>query len=337
MLDQKETDIAAALESLVVISAPCSALPDRCTRRKISISASLYRPVVEVHDTAERLYSKNGLPLFEILDDTDTCDNVDINNEGPAAAVLRRRRQSRKNTVSDQPTTEDLSDAHYRQMHRKPEYLEKRVRNRELELYQYAQWREAQRQQQQRRLPVGAKQDVPKTAKHEENSECCEQEIKVEQRHKRARVGRSNELKGLVDSPGFVKAREKASAGSPPTSSSSAAAADGAQESKINGDTNAISVLSPAERRAAHLGGYVLEQLLVQAARLPVCKELVAESDLDSDPALDSDTEPSEHASVGCGDLEMAGGSSSACCCCPREFALPPRLYAHMMKQRGRD
>ncbi|KAJ1816526.1 hypothetical protein LPJ75_001996 [Coemansia sp. RSA 2598] len=384
MLAQKETEIAAnlegLLESLVVISGPCSALPDRCTRRRLATSAAeMYRPVVEVHDAAERLYTKNGLPLFEILDDAGRRDDAD-SSDGPAAAVLRRRRQSRRAAGmlrSDEPP-EDLSDAHYRQLHRKPEYLEKRVRNRELELYQYARWRETQ----QRREPLDAKADAHKQPKHEPKHEPepepepDKEELELERDRKRARAVRSNELKGLVDSPGFAKAQEKAATASPAPSGADGApggphegggsgSVSGNGNSNSNGDGSGSSngnangrsssdvarALSPAERRAAHLGGFVLEQLLALAARLPVCEDSATGAASDSDADSEQASEPQERASsasssslasslslspvAAAGGSEAAGGPSG--CCCPREFALPPRLYGHMMKQRGRE
>ncbi|KAI8320859.1 hypothetical protein GQ54DRAFT_298345 [Martensiomyces pterosporus] len=173
---QQRSDIGACeLESLVIISGPCSALPERCERRNIP-SGLTYRPVVEAHDGAERIYSKYNLPLFEIIGEDGNASSSGDNSEGatgkaenaaiasigdcPAAAVLRRRRRGRQGKIAypqracngakaavgrpNEPE-EDLSDAHYRKLHRKPEYVEKRVRNREIELYQYARWQEGQR------------------------------------------------------------------------------------------------------------------------------------------------------------------------------------------------
>ncbi|KAJ1643083.1 hypothetical protein J3B02_002637 [Coemansia erecta] len=317
MRKHKDTELAANLEGLVVISGPCSALPDRCTRRR-QTPATSYRPLVEAHDTAERLYTKNRLPLFEILDYKCGPDEAD-SSEGPAATVLRRRRQSsRPLVVNSDESPEDLSSVHYQRLHRKPEYLEKRVRNREMELYQYARWRETQ----QRRVSVvvGANPDAHRMQKLEIDKE----EDKSDR--KRVRVALSNELRGLVDSPGFARAQEKA--------------ADGSTVSPLENSCNGLDandVLTPAERRAAHLGGLVLEQLLVQAARLPVCGESMADTESETE---DDGSEPDTSdvcSGASASDSEPPSSSSSSGCCCPREFALPPRLYAHLMKQRERD
>ncbi|KAJ2799338.1 hypothetical protein H4S07_005464 [Coemansia furcata] len=153
---------AGDLEGLVFISGPCSALPNRCTRQRIPAGV-VYWPEVEVRDGSERLYSKYNLALFEVLDkgSSGATPSVEEHDEGPAAAVLRRRRRRQqqsnesrselrvaKSAASKREAAdevEDTSDEHYRKLHRKPEYMERRIRNREIELYQYAQWQEGQR------------------------------------------------------------------------------------------------------------------------------------------------------------------------------------------------
>ncbi|KAJ1719976.1 ferroxidase fet3 [Coemansia erecta] len=350
-------DIAVDLEGLVVVAGPGALLPAGRKRRRqrqrqqqqqqAAVSSVVPRPVVETHDAAERLYTKNGLPLFEVLDKAGpgSCEASDAEQnekEGPVAAVLRRRqrRQSsgRRSTGGAVPAVshmadgggaprEDLSDAYYRRLHRRPEYLEKRIRNRELELYQYARWRETQRRNAGRSSSSSSSEPavglaVPTAAAAASAATVAASEPKADAARvaaarkkdggdKGGRAGkrgvRSNELRGLADSPGFARAREKATAAGgsvEPSSPGTAATVDGALGAGAL-DGPRVPELSPAERRAAHVGARVLEQLLVQAARLP--------------PAGGSDH----------GDARGVAGP-----CCPAEFALPPRLFGHMMRQR---
>ncbi|KAJ1947218.1 hypothetical protein GGF37_000606 [Kickxella alabastrina] len=361
----KEVGTSGDLEGLVVISGPCSSLPDRCTRRR-QIPAPQYRPQVEHHDNTERLYSKHKLPLFEILHKTNHLQDTQSNEDGPAAAVLRRRRQKRWYAAAEkgegEREEEDLTDEHYRRLHRKPEYLEKRVRNRELELYQYARWREAQVRNaeaasasavvvEEKHEAVGrpAKPNTDNDDKEEEEEDEGQDQTAVVASAKRQRV--SNELKGLADSPGFARAREKATSTPsatvaiaaevkiPPATSVAPAGAVSADSAEAErGD---LPVLSLAERRVAHLGGCILEQLLVQAARLPADESRETDSDSDSDGGDDGDggsgSEPANNEEGGNeenSEDEEAGAVLG--CCCPREFALPVRLYGHTMKQRDR-
>ncbi|KAJ1844340.1 ferroxidase fet3, partial [Coemansia sp. RSA 2703] len=296
-----QNDIALDLAGMVVITGPRSALPATRELRRVPPNA-VPRPLVEVHDAAERLYARNGLPLFEVLDQrdaaSDASDAEQRAKEGPVAAVLRRRsrRQSTrvapvKSAASDQPS-EDLSDAYYRRLHRRPEYLEKRIRNRELELYQYAAWRESQRRRAAKPSEPASATDVqPDTPTQRDASDAGD----VKKANSgNARSIRSNELKALADSPGFAKAQEKATVAPP------------SQPAAVSEPIAGYSELSPAERRTARLAGCVLEQLLAHAARLPPADAI------DYDDAHDDTT----------------------AFCCPREFALPPRLFGHMMRQR---
>ncbi|KAJ2083770.1 hypothetical protein H4R24_000541 [Coemansia sp. RSA 988] len=158
---------ASNLESIAIISGPCSTLPESSTLRRIGTS-HLYRPIVETHDGSERMYTKHNIPLFEIIGEGSNNSTMDEDNEkhedgGPATAVRRRRRdqqrqrdRTRRTSISfeaatDKTMLEDVSDEHYQRLHRKPEYVEKRIRNREIELYQYARWQEGQRQELERR------------------------------------------------------------------------------------------------------------------------------------------------------------------------------------------
>ncbi|KAJ1726341.1 hypothetical protein LPJ61_005251, partial [Coemansia biformis] len=141
------------LARIVLVSGPCSVLPDRCRRVKVDTGPA-YRPVVESRDGAERIYAKYNLPLFETLDGgsgTTSESGEQRADDGPAAAVLRRRRVRQSRGSGGGNRLEDVSDQHYQRLHRKPEYAEKRMRNRELELYQYARWRDGQRQESERR------------------------------------------------------------------------------------------------------------------------------------------------------------------------------------------
>ncbi|KAJ2777288.1 3-phosphoinositide dependent protein kinase-1 [Coemansia interrupta] len=266
MLSQR--NVAVDLEGLVVVAGPGASLPPGRAPRQTTLVVP--RPVVETHDLAERLYAKNGLPLFEVLKDAssqDVSDTEQTGKEGPVAAVLRRRQRRRQSSrssldVGQQTMGEDLSDEYYRRLHRRPEYLEKRIRNRELELYQYARWRETQRRGQRNgggSEPAAAAAAVLETKP--DALQAPEKKDTAVAEDKRKRGVRSNELRGLADSPGFARAQDRAS--------SSAAGGGSLSPVAEAVDGPRVPELSPAERRAARLGGCVLEQLLIQAARLP--------------------------------------------------------------------
>ncbi|KAJ2875951.1 hypothetical protein GGH93_001156 [Coemansia aciculifera] len=473
---------AGDLEGLVFISGPCSGLPNRCSRRRIP-NGVVYRPEVEVRDGSERLYSKYNLALFEVLDKepSGATLGVEEHDEGPAAAVLRRRRRRQQQsnegsaeqrvakTVASKreaaDEVEDTSDEHYRKLHRKPEYMERRIRNREIELYQYAQWQEGQRMGSERwrqlngshqHLAIhqqlghvgggseaggsdatGATQPqsqcaspLPPSAKPNTNNRVADAgATKVEEAdlgdgtaminetlrrlddmrtsdtttRKRFKSGMRNELKALLDSSGYQDARarsvvtnnnnedntgsgndaSRAVAKESPSPPPPPAAAVIASASNAVSNTSIVSVdvasasgesvqqqqqqpLSEAERRVAHLGGTILEQLLIQAARLPPLAEEEASDDGEesedeaSDKASDEEDEASEEASDEANDSESQSGNGSGSddsqegdadnasespeaedeedagdsCCCPREFELPQRLFGHMTKQR---
>ncbi|KAI9506503.1 hypothetical protein BX070DRAFT_217993 [Coemansia spiralis] len=111
----KDHEITALeAESMVIITGSQESLPLSLTTRHLGKTLT-YRPLIEVRDNTDRLYSKNSLPLFE-------------------TAVFAE---------PSEPYFQDTSDAAYLRLHRKPEYIEKRVRNRELELYRYSRFREA--------------------------------------------------------------------------------------------------------------------------------------------------------------------------------------------------
>ncbi|KAJ2065125.1 hypothetical protein GGI17_000536 [Coemansia sp. S146] len=471
---------AGDLEGLVFISGPCSGLPNRCSRRRIP-NGVVYRPEVEVRDGSERLYSKYSLALFEVLDKepSGATLGVEEHDEGPAAAVLRRRRrrQQQSNEGSSEQRVaktaaskreaedevEDTSDEHYRKLHRKPEYMERRIRNREIELYQYAQWQEGQRMGSERWRQLngshqhlaahqqlghvgggseaggsdatGATQPqsrcaspLPPNAKPNNNRVADAGAAKVEEAdlgdgttlinetlrrlddmrtsdtttRKRFKSGMRNELKALLDSSGYQDAQARSAAtnnnnedntGSgndasraitkespsppPPPAAAVASVLNAVSNTSIvSADVAAAGgepvqqqqqpPLSESERRVAHLGGTILEQLLVQAARLPPLAEEEASDDGEesedeaSDKASDEEDEASEEASDKDNDSESQSDNGSSSddsqegdadnasespeaedeedagdsCCCPREFELPQRLFGHMTKQR---
>ncbi|KAJ1920699.1 hypothetical protein H4219_001098 [Mycoemilia scoparia] len=101
----------------------------------------LFRPETILEDNTHRLYHENQLPLFEVI--KPETEEPAAFSEGPAGAVRQRRRASMgKSSVQ---IDEDLSDSTYLQRHRRPEFAEKRARNREIELYEYARWQEGNR------------------------------------------------------------------------------------------------------------------------------------------------------------------------------------------------
>ncbi|KAJ2908801.1 hypothetical protein GGI21_002520 [Coemansia aciculifera] len=339
---------------------------------------------------------------------------------------------------------EDTSDEHYRKLHRKPEYMERRVRNREIELYQYAQWQEGQRMGSERwRQPgSGNHHHLPlhQQLRHDGGSEAggsdvtgatqpqsrcaspltpsfCKPCVKGDEAdlgdgtalinetlrrldvmqtsdssataRKRFKSGMRNELKALLDSTGYQDARARS------TANNNNGNADDNDVSNGNGDggndvTLVVSVstatnntpvvgtdvvatggesvalqqpLTEAERKAAHLSGTILEQLLIQAARLPPlgdehssdedegeeAKEEEEDEEKASDEAEEDSDSSGEDQSVGSvsddeqendatdndDSASLEGGDVSDSCCCPREFELPQRLFGHMTKQRS--
>ncbi|KAJ2336558.1 hypothetical protein GGI00_000765 [Coemansia sp. RSA 2681] len=478
---QSEFKVGAGdLEGLVFISGPCSALPSRCSRRRIP-SGVVYRPEVEARDGSERLYSKHNLALFEVLDKDSPSETqgVEEHDEGPAAAVLKRRRRQQQHRLSKDGSekhvtkavpkhdadakVEDTSDEHYRKLHRKPEYMERRVRNREIELYQYAQWQEGQRIGSDRLRQLGGSHQhlaSHQQPKHDGGSEaggsdaagatqpqsrCASplilsvkpsnggnrvaadtgakgeeadlgdgttlinetlrrldamQTSESASARKRFKSGMRNELRALLDSSGYQDARARSAANNNDDSCSgngnggndvsrvaakeltplplaasapntvSDAPAIGADVVVAAAEEPAVlqqqQPLSESERRAAHLGGTILEQLLIQAARLPPLAEDGASDDgEDVDEASESESEDegevsdkAEEESEASGEGESQSDSSGSddgqeddagsnsgslgdeaedvgdSCCCPREFELPQRLFGHMTRQR---
>ncbi|KAJ2128655.1 hypothetical protein IW136_006044, partial [Coemansia sp. RSA 678] len=106
------------------------------------------------------------------------------------------------------------------------------------------------------------------------------------------------------------------------------------------------TILTEAERKAAHVAGNILEQFLVQAARLPM--QTMPESRAPSVRSASEDESALEDESDGGSGDESSGAESdgsdesvdervdcTGCrSCCPREFALPPRLTEYILKQR---
>ncbi|ORX68467.1 hypothetical protein DL89DRAFT_268310 [Linderina pennispora] len=330
------------LESLVLITGPCSTLPDHCQRRRLP-PGLVYHPVVEAAEGDEPLYIKNKLPLFEVIDEAPTAgENID---DSPAAAVLRRRRmrqqQQKQTALGADGQEEDTSDAHYQHLHRKPEYVEKRVRTREVELYQYARWQEESGRTPKLHAnidscatPIAA---TP-TVEHDESLLINETLKKLENAptanmHKRQRIGMRKELASLLDSAGFQEARVRSGRASPavgPPSTRSGSPqpgagveAEGANEGQVAGEGPAEGLLTSGERRLAHSTSIVLEQLLVQASRLPNIDPPMYHPS-SSPPMQQSDDEQDVEADDE-SDIEQIQ---------PCDFSLPHKLYAGLMKQR---
>ncbi|KAJ1954853.1 hypothetical protein EC988_002206 [Linderina pennispora] len=205
------------LESLVLITGPCSTLPDHCQRRRLP-PGLVYHPVVEAAEGDEPLYIKNKLPLFEVIDEAPAAgENAD---DSPAAAVLRRRRmrqqQQKQTALGADGQEEDTSDAHYQHLHRKPEYVEKRVRTREVELYQYARWQEESGRTPKLHANIDScatPTAATPTVEHDESLLINETLKRLENAptanmHKRQRIGMRKELASLLDSAGFQEARQ---------------------------------------------------------------------------------------------------------------------------------
>lgn len=256
------------LESLVFISGPANKLPKRCQKRETQ--QDVYRPLVEAREGRERIYHKYNLPLFEILTTTTAAspssdETKEEEDEGPAASIVRRRRRLQQHDQLVKEQQEDTSDEWYKKLHRKPEYVEKRIRTREIEVYMYARWQQAQ----QRQPPAAAAtlsdpegdEDVAAINEKLKNLSSIDDEAEQPQQ-KRPKLGLQKELRSLSDSIGFQEATNRRNVSSNSSISSPSAAATGVS------DQPAVStrcLLSDEERRLAHLGGNILEQMLVAA------------------------------------------------------------------------
>ncbi|KAJ2776694.1 hypothetical protein H4R18_005540 [Coemansia javaensis] len=338
---------AGDLERIVIVAGPRRALPGRCERLRVD-TGSAYRPVVESRDGAERMYTRHGLALFEVLGAADAGGGrAAAAEDGPAAAVVQRRRARRgREPAAAEAGLEDVSDAHYQKLHRKPEYVEKRVRNREIELYQYARWQEGQRRASERSHQPAADDgaaEPPPLPLPPLPPPLPPPPPQQQRARKRARQSVDTRL-------GLMSLRDgsapRAEAAGPVLRSASPAESVGGEPEPMDGAAPAR--LTEAGWRAARLGGSILEQLMVQAARMPV-QAMPASPALsagDPDPGDASGGEPDatgasgdEASDNGSDDARgVAGGRAAECggCgrCCPREFALPRRLFGPMLRQR---
>ncbi|KAJ2161034.1 hypothetical protein GGF46_001781 [Coemansia sp. RSA 552] len=375
---------ASDLERLVVITGPRAVLPSHCQYRDIRTQC-IYRPVVEAGDGSEKLYTKNNLPLFEVLGPGGNALDEDAEqqeDEGPVAAVLRRRRNqqrqlkrerrktakngSSRNEEESEPPLEDTSDAHYQKLHRKPEYIEKRMRNREIELYQYARWQENQRQESERRRQQLLRYSHAHT--HHGPNEGPAGVGEAGTQPSSACASPAPGSARVADDSGEAQPGDKAHAPRPrkrarPAASPGPSSGESSPPSNVSADGEAHEVdseaghalkpqlrLSEPERKAAHLGGIILEQFLVLSEHLPRQPTLMsprsdASEDESSGSKSDGDDSSSEAESVGdagsgaedagseAGDSD-AGSTSTGCACCPREFSLPRRLVGQVSKQR---
>ncbi|KAJ2793678.1 hypothetical protein H4R21_005796 [Coemansia helicoidea] len=380
---------AGDLERLVVVAGPCSVLPGGRRRMEVE-SGPAYRPVVESHDGAERLYAKHGLPLFETLDAERAARSEageQRTDDGPVAAVLLRRR-ARRARLPGSDVLEDVSDQHYQKLHRKPEYVEKRVRNREIELYKYARWQEGQRLESERRRqqllgrghgahtpagdgaggagneagtqpPSGHASPLPSAAEPTLGGDGSPQGPRKRARHVvDARLGLMTLRDGSGPPPrGGGESNAQASASGESTAGDAAetgsvAAGPGAGAAA----TEAQVLLTESERQAAHLGGCILEQFMVLAARLPVQTLLespaatddessdsssssssVSDDSDDNSGSDNSDSSP-ESADASDGEQDASEAGCPGCAqCCPREFVLPQRLFGHLLRQRDAE
>ncbi|KAJ1662786.1 hypothetical protein IW140_004976 [Coemansia sp. RSA 1813] len=318
-------DISAAdLDGLVIVSGPRNHLPATscCTRRKLEPGLT-YRPIVEVRDGSERLYSKNSLPLFEIIgarnikngSESETTDD----DKGPAGAVLRRRRSGivKRNAANGKKAEEeeDISDEHYRKLHRKPEYVEKRIRNREIELYQYSRWQESQH-----KSAVAAAVEEAATESGSDAlppvdiiSEALRKLDSTDDTdsnssgHRRQR--RRKELLALVDSNGYQKAQQQIHDHEQQLLLQQ-------QKQQQREKQKLLRQTSEHDRKMSRLGGVILEQLLVQASHFPPKPPASLSSDLDNENTEDE-------------------AQQKKYPCCPREFSIPPRLYSQVIKHRN--
>ncbi|KAJ1680255.1 hypothetical protein EV182_000369 [Spiromyces aspiralis] len=107
-----------------------------------SLPTPLFRPETILENSTHRLYHENNLPLFEVTRPETSSET--LFNQGPAETVRLRRSMSTAKAVAK--TDEDTSDECYLHRHRRPELAEKRARNREIEMYEYARWREGSQQ-----------------------------------------------------------------------------------------------------------------------------------------------------------------------------------------------
>ncbi|KAJ2691722.1 hypothetical protein H4R19_006300, partial [Coemansia spiralis] len=351
-----------------------------------------------------RMYAKYGLSLFETLDaerDTTGSESGEKRaDDGPVAAVLRRRRarQARRRGGGGREL-EDVSDEHYQKLHRKPEYVEKRVRNREIELYQYARWQEGQRLESERRrqqllgygrglhtptgdgtgsaghdagtqLSSGRASPLPGPAGLVQGGDGPAQGSQKRARHTvDARLG----LMVLRDGSGLPPRGEgglnthgSASDGSTAgdaveTRSAAGSVAGGPSTGTVPSAAHAL--LTESERRAAHIGGCILEQFMVLAERLPEpmsLPESQAEIDDESlstsassgtggtssgdnaasvpESANASDGEQADDDEQDDGEQDNNGARCPGCAqCCPHDFVLPQRLFGHLLRQRDAE
>ncbi|KAJ2666340.1 hypothetical protein IW148_001058 [Coemansia sp. RSA 1199] len=411
---------ASDLERIVIISGPQSALPTPCQQHIID-SGLLYRPVVDTHEGVERLYAKYNLPLFEIIDENSSkADDLSTQNDKERAGPVLRRRHKQsthanglgvkiygKHAVGES-TLEDISTEHYQKLHRKPEYIEKRVRNREIELYQYARWQDGQRKESERRRQQLSRYNqgyVHHTGDGAAGSEAgtqassqCASPLHMSHVESSKDKPSVNTIGGLDahdtnDVGHRVRKRAKPAVGmrkdivapraknsprtraaSPaPSSRSNSQCSVGADigaghlaELRLSdegttkeGDSSAglQTILTEAERKTAHLAGNILEQFMVQAARLPMqtmpespapsvrsaspdesasASEDESEDGGSGDESKDAESEDQSDASDESVDESVDEPVDCTGCrsCCPREFALPPRLTDYILKQR---
>ncbi|KAJ2498590.1 hypothetical protein GGH96_004200 [Coemansia sp. RSA 1972] len=278
---------------------------------------------------------------------------------------------------------EDTSTEHYQKLHRKPEYIEKRVRNREIELYQYARWQDGQRKESERRRQQLSRYNQGYVHHTSDNAGAAGSEAGTQVSSQCASPVHTNHVEstsGGPDAPDtgprsrkrakpmvgmrkdIVAPRAKNSprtrAASPTPSSrsnSQDSVADVAHMAELRlsddiakDESAGQVILTEAERKAAHVAGNILEQFLVQAARLPmqtmpesraasVCSVSEDESAVDEsedggsgDETMDAESDESD------GDESVDERVDCMGCrsCCPREFALPPRLTDYILKQR---
>ncbi|KAJ2744091.1 hypothetical protein H4S06_005488, partial [Coemansia sp. BCRC 34490] len=417
------------LDRLVVLSGPRNCLPAAacCIRRSLPPKLSYFRPVVEVRDGSDRLYSKYNLPLFEVIvasgeteqektkagsagfgssltskttaasnaKNTNGGDNISNDSDsggrsGPAAAVLRRRRsglvtksigsnhavsggisQTKQNKMKQQQQQqqememkkEDVSDDHYRKLHRKPEYVEKRIRNREIELYQYSRWQESQSRPSSsfsfsahsHALPALLHQspdtsaasvqppvDIISEALRELDSAASDDNDAGDGgANKRPRQRRRKELLALMDSVGFQKAQQQIQLQN--------------QQQQQNGGTQqaAPSPLCTAKKTKQ-------QQPITKKKKKKEAKQTADHSQTaESASAVPSENqhydrklahlggvvleqflvqasrfppEPPEALDADAADSQTRRSHCHPCC--PRDFELPPRLYNQVIKQR---
>ncbi|KAJ2453297.1 hypothetical protein EV183_002354 [Coemansia sp. RSA 2336] len=394
---------ASDLERIVIITGPQSALPKDCQQHSINTGLA-YRPVVDAHEGVERLYAKFNLPLFEILSETKVKPEEDEQQDdnGPASAVLKRRRDKQRRSIRSanpakssnlsKAALEDISDEHYQRLHRKPEYIEKRIRNREIELYQYARWQEGQRKASERSRQQlvqynrgfmhhgGSDHAALAGSDGAQASSRCASPMHANSTDGNKSVAHAEPDSSLAN--GRTRKRAKPAIGmrkdtamssaknSPRTRAASPAPSNGSSTpSSVSGESHMEHVAEPlssnaeklaelgieqqprltdAERKTARLAGNILEQFWVQASRLsmqsmPTSPALLTRSPTPEEPSSpESDNDAVEDQSEDTDASEQSEPESAeprAECngcygCCPREFSLPPRITAHVLKQR---